>query len=358
MPGAHHQVDLVVAGVLGFERVVDGDGSVDVLLVPQAVHDHHRHGQRPGRQHPVHRLLAPEGVVARVLQELAPEPHLLEAMAAPQLSRRARPQVHVIVVEMVRPPRRVVAAGGFLLVDVGHHLLAEGAVVEPVVAHPAVDHRVHGHGHLERGMRIDERHQGQEAVVGDAEDADLAVALRDVLHQPVDGVVGVGGVVDRRGVLGAAQRAVHDVVALGPVLAAHVLHHADVAALHDHVGGVVVAGQDGPQVRAGRVLGERLGVVGGPGEQHGRAFGALRHQDHGQELHAVAHGDHDLAPHVIEAVDGGLELGRRLAGQGGIGGGGGRRGLRIRGAGRPPEPERRRQPGRATLDAGALHGAS
>ena len=69
----------------------------------------------------------------------------------------------------------VVVARRFLLVDVGHHLLAERAVVEPVVAHPAVDHRVHRHRHLERRMRIDERHQRQESVVGDPEDADLAV---------------------------------------------------------------------------------------------------------------------------------------------------------------------------------------
>ena len=99
-------------------------------------------------------------------------------------------------------------------------------------------------------MRIDQRHQGQKAVVGDAEDADLAVALRDVLHQPVDRVVGVGGVIDRRRVLRAAQRPVHHVVALGAVLAANVLDHANVSAFDDHVGGVVVAGQDRAEVRA------------------------------------------------------------------------------------------------------------
>src|SRR3546814_20697553 len=54
-------------------------------------------------------------------------------------------------------------------------------------------------------------------------------------------VVGVGGVVDRGGILRAVQRPVHHVVAFGAVLAAHVLHHADVAVLDDDVGDVVVA---------------------------------------------------------------------------------------------------------------------
>ncbi len=80
----------------------------------------------------------------------------------------------------------------------------------------------------------------------------LPLRLRDVLHQPVDGVAGVGGVIDRRRVLRPAQRAVHHVVALGAVLAAHVLDDADVAALDDHVGGVVVAVEDRAEVGARR----------------------------------------------------------------------------------------------------------
>ena len=128
---------------------------------------------------------------------------------------------------------------------------------------------------------MNQRHQGQKAVVGDAEDADLAVGLGDVLDQPVDGVVGVGGFVDGRGVQRAVEGAVHDVVALGAVLAADVLDDADVAAFDDHVGGVVVAVQDGPEVRAGGMAGERVGVVGRAGEQDGRVLGAFGDQDHG-----------------------------------------------------------------------------
>src|SRR5206468_59091 len=95
---------------------------------------------------------------------------------------------------------------GILIVDVGHHLLAEGAVVEPIVAHPAVDHRVHRHRHFERRMGVDERHQRQESIVRDAKDADLPVALGDVFHEPIDRVVRVGRVIDRRRILRPVQR--------------------------------------------------------------------------------------------------------------------------------------------------------
>jgi hypothetical protein len=83
----------------------------------------------------------------------------------------------------------------------------------------------------------------------------LPLPLRDVFHQPIDGVVGVRRVVHGRGVLRPVQGTVHHVVALGAVLAAHVLHHADVAAFDDHVNGVIVALQDWPQVGAVRVAG-------------------------------------------------------------------------------------------------------
>ena len=53
---------------------------------------------------------------------------------------------------------------------------------------------------FERGMRMQQRHEGQESVVGNSEDADLAVGFRHVLHQPIDGVVGVGGIVGLRGI--------------------------------------------------------------------------------------------------------------------------------------------------------------
>ena len=52
------------------------------------------------------------------------------------------------------------------------------------------------------------------------------------------------------GFSGPRIRAVHYVVALGTILAAHVLDHPDITALDDHLGGVVVALEARPQVGA------------------------------------------------------------------------------------------------------------
>ena len=136
-----------------------------------------------------------------------------------------------------------------------------------------------------------------------------------VLHEPVDRVVGVGRVIDGRRILRPAQRAVHHVVALRPVLAAHVLHRTDVAALDDDVGGVVVALQDRPEMRAVRVARERGGAVRRAREEDGRPRCALRHDDDGVQLHAVAHRDHHVALDVVEGGGHRHQLRRRFGGQ-------------------------------------------
>ena len=81
------------------------------------------------------------------------------------------------------------------LVEVIEVGLAEGAVVEPVVAHPSVHHGAFGRRHFQRRMRAEQRHDHGEAFIGRADHAHAAVRFRGVLHQPVDGVVGVGDVV-------------------------------------------------------------------------------------------------------------------------------------------------------------------
>ena len=239
-------------------------------------------------------------------------------MPAPQLAGRSALQVQVVVVVVAGPPLRVVLARRFLLVDVGHHLLPERAVVEPVVAHPAVDHRVHRHGHFERGMRVDERHQRQEPVVRDAEDADVAVGFRHVPHEPFDRVVRVGRVIDRRRILRSVQRPVHHVVAFRSVLAADVLDDADVAALDDHVGRVVIPVEDGTEMRALRVARQLRGVVRSAREKNGSGLfsqRSFRHEDDGVELHPVAHRNPHVAALVVERVGHRREQPRRLARQ-------------------------------------------
>ena len=198
VPGSHDEKDHVVAGVLGLEHLVDRGRAVDVLLVPQAVDQHDRDLQGLLREELVDRLVPPVRVVRRMREDLPPEPELLHAAASPELARVAGRHVRVVVVVGRRPPEDVVLARGLLVVDEPHALLPERAVVEPIVAHPAVDHRIHRHGALERGMWLEERHERQEAVVGDPDRADPPVRLRDVLDEPVDRVPGVGRVVHVR----------------------------------------------------------------------------------------------------------------------------------------------------------------
>ncbi len=158
--------------------------------------------------------------------------------------------------------------------DVGE---AERAVVEPVVAHPAVDHRALGRGDLERGMRLEQRHHHGEAFVRRAEHPDLAVRFGEVglVDQPIDRVPGIGGVIDRGGIERTDGRARDDIVALRAIFAADILEHADIAVLDEQL---VTLGKRREHVRAVHPLDPARGVVGGAGEQDrriGRALGTM-----------------------------------------------------------------------------------
>src|SRR5262249_6378969 len=148
---------------------------------------------------------------------------------------------HVVFVVVTAPPFFVPLARRHLIVDPTDIELTEGPVVKPVVPHPAVDHRIHRHRHLERRMRIGKWHRGKKSVVRDAKDADFAVALWNVFHEPRDGVIRVGRMVDGRWVQRSAQWTIYDVVSFGTVLAAYILDDTDVTAFQDHVHGVVIS---------------------------------------------------------------------------------------------------------------------
>ena len=87
MPWTHDKKYLVVGRIFRLERLVGGGSAVNVFLVPQAIDEHHRHLQRLRRENAVHRLLLPERVVARMLQNLPPEADLLEPVATSELAR-------------------------------------------------------------------------------------------------------------------------------------------------------------------------------------------------------------------------------------------------------------------------------
>jgi hypothetical protein len=148
----------------------------------------------------------------------------------------------------------------------------------------------------------------------------FAIALRDVLYQPIDCVVRVCGMIDRSRIQRPMERTRHHVVALGAVLSAHILNHANVAAFDDDFRCIVVPIKNRTEVRTLRVTQQIGSMVGSARQQNRRALRALRsfrNDDHCVQLDAVAHGDHHLALDVVEAVCDRSKRRRHFAGQAG-----------------------------------------
>ncbi len=248
-----------------------------------------------GRDQVVQRLRLPEGVVGRMGGEAAPERELVEAVRDRIGPGGTGVEESLVVVVGGAGDGIALALHAGLARDVVEVGLAEGAVMEPVVAHPAIDHRALGGSDPQRRMRVQQGHGHRPAVIGGADLADAAVGLRHVLGEPVGGVPGVGGVVGLRRVEGADRRAGHGVGAVRAVFAADILEHEDVAVVDPRA-----VGRPGGVAQVGHfLLDEEVGIVGGALQQHRQAMGAVRHDDDGVQPRAVAHGDHHLAPVIV-----------------------------------------------------------
>ena len=283
---------MVLAVVLLGLRV-DAKRAAEVLLVvePADVQRRHRGSLQPRLQ----RAGLPVGVVVRVGDEVVPRRQRVLEVQFVGVREWAELQVPVVGVEAVelevevrllRPHQRRV------LEPVAE---AKRAVVVKVVAEKHVHRRrLRGRG-PERRVRLGERHRRQPARVADAEHADAAVVVRDLLQQPVDGVVRVRRLVHRLRVVRIAARPRHHERAFRLVAPADVL-----------VGeGVPVVGQF-LHVVAEVALGPAVDAVGRADEDDGhRPVGLLRDVNRGVELHPVAHRHHDLAvvePRVVLSV--------------------------------------------------------
>ena len=116
--------------------------------------------------------------------------------------------------------------------------------------------------------------------------------------------------IDGSRILGTMQRTVHHIVALGTVLTAYVLNHADITTFDDHVGSIVVAIQNWAQVCTGRsvplfaatriMTRKFVSTVRRAREQDGVWLSiVLGDVDGGEEAGAVAHGDAVLVLGVV-----------------------------------------------------------
>ena len=108
----------------------------------------------------------------------------------------------------------------------------ERAAVVGVVAHEEVGHRSLRRGGLQRGMRVDDAGRSEESRIRDSPDSGVAVVVRHILEQPVDGVVEIAAVVNiLLRLLVVDVRTHFDELALRHVAAAHVLKNEDVSRL-------------------------------------------------------------------------------------------------------------------------------
>ena len=195
------------------------------------------------------REVLPKIVVTCVRDEFVPRRQFPVEIFCVRVRERAEAKIKIVDVEAVKGKTEVLVRGfeqGGVFERVAE---AKGAVVEEVVAEPSVAHAgLFGDG-LERGMRVDHSHGDEKAVIGNAVEADAAVVVRDIFHEPVDGVVGVRAFVHTLGIARVMQRAKHDELPFGAVAPANILKREDVT-IRNHVGVTIDQAAD-PLVRGG-----------------------------------------------------------------------------------------------------------
>src|ERR1700731_2090932 len=77
VPRSHHKKNFVIVFIFWLDRLVNGNGAINIFLVPQAIHQHDRDLERLSRQNLVHRLIAPEGVITGMSNQFTPKANLL-----------------------------------------------------------------------------------------------------------------------------------------------------------------------------------------------------------------------------------------------------------------------------------------
>src|SRR5215467_10838152 len=112
-----------------------------------------------------------------MLVYLAPEGELFEAAVTGEIASGTFAQEVGVVIVTFAWDTFTFAVSGCLSGEIVKVWLAKCTEVEPVIAHPSVDHRAFRRGHFERRMRIDERHDDGETFVRRTEHSYFAVRL-------------------------------------------------------------------------------------------------------------------------------------------------------------------------------------
>ena len=265
--------------------------AVLILLVPPSPDHQRRHGRV--REGDGQRAARPRRVVRRMRHEALPGRPLIRSHGRGQRPQCGEGSVPVVGVVAFGLGRDAVARRRLELPAVLQPVAQpERALMEEVVAHPGVAHGRLRADRLERRMGPDPRHGRQPTGIRDPQNADAAIVVRYVVHQPLDGVIGVGALIRTR--RRAPRQAVHLEGALRGEPTTNVLEHEDVA----------IANEIRERHRELRRAAPVGGAVRRPGhEDRQRTFVVLGSEDDGEQPHPIAHRDRHLGSRE-GAVDG------------------------------------------------------
>ena len=291
-----HDQPAVRLGAQTAYRVVCPPRPVAVLGIVRSADD--QHGGLDAAASALGATLEPPIVVVGVLHYLPPE---LE-VAAEHIGKAGH-RVREIVLERTlvgygeapRPKRgrRLIARRRHRRRELHGRLQRQRTVMVEIVAHvPVVDRRLRRDGAYGRGSRRG-CHSRVESVVGVALDADAAVVVRNILHEPLDGIVYVAGLVDLSRCFVLYKGAYVDELAAAHPAASDILEYEYVT-----LGGVCRFELAAPQCT--HTVAVRGTAVRGAGHKYRMSLGRVDGRVYGRmQLRAVAHDDAVLGLAVV-----------------------------------------------------------
>ena len=200
----------LVMAVMGLHGAKHCGRTVGIFLVPLTDDKQRRHGHRLSAHPFINRLERPEIGIGRVFHQLAIGRDLVNAVTAHVVARRARFEIAGIVIADAMRDGCSGSFGDALADDIVNGRDSESAIMEVIIADPGIDHRALWRSGFQGRVRVDFGHQGGEAEIGGTDHTDLAVGFRRMFHQPVDGVIGIGGFINAGRVQRSDNRPRHD----------------------------------------------------------------------------------------------------------------------------------------------------
>ena len=231
-PRTEYEIVLVIQ-IVRFEHGVLNLRSKHIFLVVVAAHG--QSGNSNCRERMLYAARAPDAVISGVFEEEFPGGqcfgaglfHVFRKVSALQKKIKTIAWLPVLVLAVVRDNFFFAALHSeHVVVAV---TLAEGAVVEEVIAHPCIDHRRLRRDGLHGGVRINAGRHGQKAWIAGADESRAPVVALHILQQPCHRVVCVCTLVRSLSASMVSQRSAHDELALALVAAANILRNIEVA---------------------------------------------------------------------------------------------------------------------------------